>query len=271
MKILIYTIIVTVFLLTSISCNGSNEKKDDVDFHNKQVVTETMQKTYQIEIIRRFPHDTTAFTQGLFVKNGFMYETTGQYGESNLIKVDLKTGKVLENSDISNKYFGEGSTYFNGKIFYVTWTTKVGFVYDFETLKYERQFNYDSEGWGLTSNDKEMILSDGTQILRYKEPRNFATTKMIEVFYQGSPVKYLNELEWVNGEIYANIWGSDQIAVIDESNGNVKTMIDGSILREEVKYSRSAEVLNGIAYIPETDTFILTGKYWPLYFEVKIK
>jgi glutamine cyclotransferase len=271
MKIIIYNIIFITYLFTNISCNGSNEKKDNFDLQNKQILKEEMQKSYQIEIIRRFPHDTTAFTQGLFYKNGYLYETTGQIGESNLRKVDLKTGEVLEKKDISYKYFGEGSTYFNGKIFYVTWTTKTGFVYDFETMKYERQFSYDSEGWGLTSNGKEIILSDGTQILRYKEPANFNTTKMIEVYYQGIPVKNLNELEWAKGEIYANIWGADNIAVIDESNGNVKAIIDCSMLREEVKYSRTAEVLNGIAYIPESDTFILTGKNWPLYFEVKIK
>ena len=166
MNILIYNIISFTFILAAISCTGSDKKTEKVGIQNKQIVKEEIQKLYQIDIIRRFPHDTTAFTQGLFVKNGYLYETTGQNGESNLRKVDLKTGEVLEKHDISSKYFGEGSTYFNGKIFYVTWTTKVGFVYDFETLKYERQFIYDTEGWGLTSNGKEMILSDGSHILK---------------------------------------------------------------------------------------------------------
>ncbi len=262
-------IYILMFSLMVLSCQGnskldnqSNKKQDDME-----IIPE---KLYNVSVIRKFAHDSLAFTQGLEIYNGYLYESTGQLGQSSIRKVDLQTGKVLQKKDIPFRYFGEGITIFDNKLYYFTWQNKIGWTFDIESFEQLSTFTYDTEGWGLTHNNKYLIMSDGSNILQYKDKDKFATAKTIDVYYQDKPLKMLNEIEYVDGDIFANIWGQDQIAVIDEKSGKVKTLIDLSFLRNELDNSRLAEVLNGIAYNPTTHTFIVTGKNWPYYFELKI-
>ncbi|HRP01500.1 MAG TPA: glutaminyl-peptide cyclotransferase [Candidatus Kapabacteria bacterium] len=260
---------IVIGILLLFSCESQTHLAES-NKENKKDIDVVQQKMYNVSIVRKFPHDSLAFTQGLDVYNGFIYESTGQLGQSSIRKVDWNTGEVLKKKSIPFKYFGEGLTIFNNEIYYFTWQDKIGWTFDIETFNQKTPFCYDSEGWGLTSNDKSLIMTDGTNLIRYKDKDNFNTLAIKEVLYQGQPLKFLNEIEYVDGDIYANIWGKDQIAVIDEKTGAVKTLIDLSFLRNELEGSRLAEVLNGIAYNSETKTFIVTGKNWPFYFELKI-
>lgn len=252
-----------------ISCE-SKSNNSEVQKPIAKDVEVVQQKLYNVTVLRKFPHDSLAFTQGLDYYNGYLYESTGQLGQSTIRKVDIETGKVLQKKSIPFKYFGEGMTIFNNKLYYFTWQDKVGWTYDIETFNQKDTFCYDSEGWGLTHNDSNLIMSDGTHLIRYKDKDNFNTIETKEVLHQGQPLQFLNEIEYVKGEIYANIWGKDQIAVINEKTADVITFIDLSFLRKELNGSRLAEVLNGIAYNDSTNTFIVTGKNWPYYFELKI-
>jgi glutaminyl-peptide cyclotransferase len=252
-----------------ISCEGkSNNTENKVEIAKDVEVVQ--QKMYNVRVLRKFPHDSLAFTQGLDYYNGYLYESTGQLGQSTIRKVDLETGKVLQKKSIPFKYFGEGMTILDNKLYYFTWQDKIGWIFDVETFNQKDTFCYDSEGWGLTHKDSVFIMSDGTHLLRYKDRDNFNTIETKEVLYQGQPLQFLNEIEYVDGEIYANIWGRDQIAVINEKTADVITLIDLSFLRQELDGSRLAEVLNGVAYNDSTKTFIVTGKNWPYYFELKI-
>lgn len=248
------------------------ESKSDVNLKqkNQEKVEVPYQKMYSVKLIRKIPHDTKAFTQGLTYYNGYLYETTGQLGQSSIRKVNIENGEILKIHKIPSKYFGEGNTIINNKLYYFTWQDKIGWTFELKNLKQIDVFCYDSEGWGMTNNGKEIIISDGSNLLRYKDTTNFNTLAYKEIFYQGKPLNYLNELELVGDELYANIWGSDKIAVIDINSGNVITLIDLSFLRNEITNPNEAEVLNGIAYIPQSDTFIVTGKNWSHYFEIKI-
>lgn len=261
-----YIILISILLISCESKSNNSEVKKEIT-EDMEVV---QQKMYNVTLVRKFPHDSLAFTQGLDYHNGFLYETTGQLGQSTIRKVDLETGKVLKKKNIPFKYFGEGMTIFDNKIYYFTWQDKIGWTFDIETFNQKDTFCYDSEGWGLTNNDSNLIMSDGSNLLRYKDKDNFNTIETKEVLYQGQQLQFLNEIEYVDGEIYANIWGRDQIAVINETTAEVITLIDLSFLRKELEGSRLAEVLNGIAYNDSTKTFIVTGKNWPYYFELKI-
>lgn len=252
-----------------ISCEGKSNN-EEVKKEIAKDVEVIQQKMYNVTVLRKFPHDSLAYTQGLDYYNGYLYESTGQLGQSTIRKVDLNTGKVLQKKSIPFKYFGEGMTILDNKLYYFTWQDKIGWTYDIETFNQKDTFCYDSEGWGLTHKDSVLIMTDGTHLIRYKDKDNFNTLTTKEVLYQGQPLQFLNEIEYVNGEIYANIWGKDQIAVINEKTADVNKLIDLSFLRQELDGSRLAEVLNGIAYNDSTKTFIVTGKNWPYYFELKI-
>ncbi len=261
-------IIPAVFIFLIISCESQSNQK--VNSEDTQKDINLQQKSYNVTVLRKFPHDSLSFIQGLTYYKGFLYETSGQQGQSSILKVDVKTGKVLQTHRISSKYFGEGSTIFKDKLYYFTWKDQVGWTFDLQTFKQTSIFCYDSEGWGITNNGENIIISDGTNLLRYKDENNFNTLKTKEVFYKGEAFNFLNELEYAKGDIYANIWGKDLIAVIDEESGEIKALINLAFLRNELDGSTLAEVLNGVAYIPESDTFIITGKNWPYYFEIKI-
>ena len=224
--------------------------------------------TYGYEVLNRYPHDTSAFTEGLEYVGGALYESTGLYGSSTLRQVDLRTGTVLRSVSLASQYFGEGATVFGGKIYQLTWQSQTAFVYDAATFAPLGQFFYTGEGWGLTHDARYLIMSDGTSQIRFVDPGNFQTVRTISVRdQQGSPLTNINELEYINGEIYANVWLTDRVARIDPSTGLVVAWIDFTGL---LPAGTSADVLNGIAYDSATTHLLVTGKLWPYLFEVRL-
>jgi len=225
-------------------------------------------KLYRYEVLDKYPHDRQAFTQGLTYHDGYLYESTGLQGQSSLRKVDLSTGRVLRKIDLDPKYFAEGLTVFQGKLYQLTWLSGIGFVYDLATMDKVGEFHYEGEGWGLTSDQKSLIMSDGSNRLKFLDPRDFKVQRSIEVFYQGQPLTELNELEYINGEIFSNVWHKDIIVRIDPAAGKVLGIIDLTGLGSGLGLG-SEDVLNGIAYLPGTATLLVTGKRWPSIFKIR--
>ncbi len=225
---------------------------------------------YTYEVVHTFPHDHGAFTQGLLYLDGALYESTGLNGQSSLRKVDLATGTVLKQLNIPREYFAEGLALLNGKLFQLTWQNQKGFVYDLETFNQEKEFSYSGEGWGLTTDGQSLILSDGTAQIRFLDPVTFQVKRAITVLDHGRPINRLNELEYVKGEIFANIWTTDVVVRIDPITGNVVGVIDfrGLLAPQDRQYT---DVLNGIAYDAAGDRLFITGKLWPKLFEVRLK
>jgi glutaminyl-peptide cyclotransferase len=223
-----------------------------------------------VKLIRAYPHDPHAFTQGLEYYGGFLYESTGIAGESTLRKIALDTGKVIQNVRLPAQYFGEGLTIFHGKIYQLTWLSKKGFIYDLRTLRKIGEFPYDGEGWGLSQDDKSLIMSDGTNKIRYIDPVSFSVTRTLEVYAGAEGVANLNELEYVKGEILANIWHSPRIARIDPRTGRVLAWIDLTSVVAMEQHSEEA-VLNGIAYDKSGGRLFVTGKNWSKVFQIKVE
>lgn len=226
---------------------------------------------YTYEVINSWPHDTDAFTQGLVFHDGKMYESTGHYGSSSLRKLDLNKGEVLKKVSVSAQFFAEGIAILKGKIYQLTWEEHKAFVYDLKSLRLENELSYEGEGWGLTHDDHQLIMSDGTNQIRFVDPITFKTTRTIAVTDNGAPVTSLNELEYIKGEIYANIWKSDRIARIDPRDGRLLGWIDLTSLYPAVDRPNSEDVLNGIAYDAKEDRLLVTGKRWPKIFEIRLK
>ena len=228
--------------------------------------------TYDYEITHTYPHDTTAFTEGLFYLNGFLYESTGLEQHSSIRKVRIKTGEVLQKIDIPPQYFGEGIVNWRGHLISLTWKSQIGFVFDLRTLKLQRQFSYRGEGWALTRNDKQIIMSDGTSELRFLDPNTLQETRRIQVTLEGKPLLNVNELEWVKGEIYANVWQTNWVVRIDPNNGQVVGLINlAGLLKPSDIVQGQTDVLNGIAYDAKNDRLFVTGKNWPKLFEIRLK
>lgn len=225
---------------------------------------------YKADVIRAFPHDKNAYTQGLLIHNGYLYESTGQYGSSSVRKLDLKTGDILLNKQISYTYFGEGITIFDNKLYFLTWRSRTCLVMNPDDFGMINQYSYTGEGWGLTDNGKYLFMSDGSNFIRVLDPMTFKVIKTLAAYESASPLYNLNELEMANGMIYANIWMEDHIVMLDPDTGALIGKCDLSFLREKIGNSDKAETLNGIAYNPESGTFIVTGKYWDSYFEIEI-
>jgi glutaminyl-peptide cyclotransferase len=226
---------------------------------------------YSYEVVHVWPHDVHAFTQGLIFYDGKLLESTGQVGRSSLRRVELETGNVLEKVEVPPPHFAEGITLFNGRIYQLTWQDQLGFIYDSGTFEKLAEFNYQGEGWGLTNDGKSLILSDGTNRLRFLDPTNFQVTKTIAVFDGQTPVMDLNELEYVQGEIYANVWHDDRIARIDPQTGRVTSWINLSEILTRAEVRDEEAVLNGIAYDDIGRRLFVTGKLWPKLFEIRIK
>ncbi len=224
---------------------------------------------YKVKVINEYPHDSRAYTQGLFHMGGNLVETTGQFGQSTLRVVDLESGKPLRRLDFARKYFGEGSAVLDGKIYILTWTNKVAFVYDAETLSYEKSYSYPREGWGVTTDGKSLITSDGSSRLYFLSP-DFKLLKSLDVKMNGRPLRNLNELEWIDGKIWANVYLTDMIVIIDPGSGRVEAQIDCSGLLPKSLRTRDTDVLNGIAHDPVTGRIWLTGKNWPRLYEVSL-
>jgi len=258
---------------------------------------------YRYKVVRTYPHDRRFFTQGLVYEGGFLYEGTGLYGESAIMRRDLQTGKILQMLRLPEKYFGEGITIFGDKLIQLTWQSSVAFVYERDTLRPLGEFRYTGEGWGLTHDGTRLIFSDGTATLRFLDPNTYVETGRMEVRDQGRPVRNLNELEFVPGQvegqggagakdeagggrpetggasglqpavsglIYANIWPTDRIAIIDPTTGRVTGWIDLSGLYNPPAAERDDSVLNGIAYLPQTKRLLVTGKRWPRMYEIEL-
>lgn len=221
-------------------------------------------------VINTYPHDPHAFTQGLAYVDGHLYESTGLNGQSSLRMVDLTTGRVLQSVAVPSKYFAEGLAPWGSTIVQLTWQSHIAFVYDRFSFRLLKTFHYDGEGWGLTQDGKHLILSDGTADLRFFDPNTFREVRRITVKDQGMPVTELNELEYVDGEIYANIWHSDRIACISPQTGQVLGWINLTGLLPDSERSGPEAVLNGIAYDAAHDRLFVTGKLWPKLFEIKV-
>jgi len=225
--------------------------------------------TFSYEVVHRYPHDPRAFTQGLVYRNGFLFESTGLNGSSSVRKVRLETGEVVQKRDVARRYFAEGLAEFGGELFQLTWETETGFVYDGETFAPKRRFTYRGEGWGLTHDGSRFVMSDGTPALRFLDSSTLEETGRVRVTDQGKEVDDLNELEFVRGQIYANVWLTDRIAIIDPASGHVTAWIDlAGLGPHESRFTN--DVLNGIAYDAEGDRLFVTGKLWPTLFEIRI-
>ncbi len=221
-------------------------------------------------VINSYPHDPEAFTQGLFFHNGRLFEGTGLRGQSTVRIVELETGEITRIHHMPPEYFGEGITLLGANIIQVTWQSRVGFVYDRHSLEVLGTFEISTEGWGLTYDGTNLILSDGTPTLHFLDPETFQETRTIEVRDGDEPVRLVNELEYIDGEVYANIWKTDLIARIDPLSGSVNGWLDLSELKEHIDDESSIDVLNGIAYDDETGHLFVTGKLWPLLFEIEL-
>lgn len=237
-----------------------------------ELVSEITPKILSYTIVNTYEHDLTSYTQGLEFYNGILYESTGQRGESKVRKINYKTGNVTQNSTLEPQYFGEGLTIFNNKVYQLTWQEKTGFIYNTETLQREKTFTYfkDMEGWGLTHNDKYLIMSDGSNTIYFLDPATQKLVRSINVYTDTSKIDQINELEWIDGKIWANIYQKDAIAIINPENGAVEAVIDLSELKTKVKQHEKIDVLNGIAYNPATKTVFVTGKNWDKLFELKV-
>ena len=226
---------------------------------------------YGFQIVHAYPHDPAAFTEGLFYVNGFLYESTGLEGKSSVRKIKPETGEVVQKHELPPQYFGEGIINWKDRLIQLTYKSEIGFVYDFATFDFRSQFEYTGEGWALTQDGKRILMSDGTPEIRFWDPETLKETGRITVTADGQPVKNVNELEWVKGEIYANVWLTNRVARIDPATGKVVGWIDltGLLSPEEIAGGQT-DVLNGIAYDAKADRLFVTGKLWPKLFEIKL-
>jgi glutaminyl-peptide cyclotransferase len=234
------------------------------------IYSDVVPKRFHYKVVNTFPHDKKAFTQGLIYDNGILYESTGQETESSLREVDLATGKVLRQLNLESSLFGEGITIWRDRIFHITWKSKVGFVYDRSTFRLINKIYYQTEGWGLTTIDDKLVMSDGTNVLGFYDPESFTVISRIEVFDNEKKIDSLNELEFINGEIWANIWMSDLIARIDPGSGKVIAYIDLQGLLPDSEKTGDSSVLNGIAWDKKGKRIFVTGKNWPRLYEIAI-
>lgn len=261
-------ILLILLSLTALQCNGGAATNTTPT--NAASEPAVVQKL-GYEVVNTWPHDQNAFTQGLVFLDGKLLESTGQEGRSSLRNVELQSGKVLKQVDVPEPYFAEGIALLNNKIYQLTWQHRLGFIYDAQSLQKTGEFSYSGEGWGLTADGQSLILSDGSNRIRFLDPDSFKATRTIAVMDGRTPVTEINELEFVNGEIYANIWHDDRVAAIDPQTGRVKAWIDLSGLLKPGDTSDPEAVLNGIAYDQSSGRLFVTGKLWPKLFEIKIK
>ena len=246
-----------------------------VNAENREISTANLLKNtrvpiWGVHVVETFPHDPESFTQGLVYHRGYFYESTGLHGRSALKKIELNSGKVIKRVELGKECFGEGMTILDDKIYQLTWLNKTGFIYDLSSFKKTGRFSYRSEGWGLTTDGKSLIMSDGTAVITFLNPETFQVSRRIKVRDGKMPVTYLNELEFIRNEIWANVFMTDLIARISPQTGEVLSWVDLSSLPALLPRSRRRDVLNGIAYDPERDRIFVTGKFWSKIFEIKI-
>ena len=226
-------------------------------------------KEYKVEVVAEYPHDVEAYTQGLFFHDGQMYESTGLHGKSTLRKVDFTTGEAVQKIGFNEKYFIEGSVVMGDNLYVLTWETRMAFIYDAETLEFKTSWKYPREGWGITTDGKKLIASDGSYTLYFMD-ENFKVERKVVVKHEERPVRWLNELEYIDGKIWANVYTSDEIVIINPKDGTVEEVVDCRGLLPDSLRTPATDVLNGIAYDPMTKKIYLTGKNWPKLYEVKL-
>lgn len=230
---------------------------------------------YGYRVVRAYPHDPRAFTEGLFYRDGFLYESTGLNGRSAVRKVQLATGRVLQEAKLPSRYFGEGIVAWKDRLLQLTYTTETGLIYDFGSFARRSEFHYPGQGWSLTHDGHRIIMDDGTPEIRFWDPQTLRETGRMTVTENGQPLNYLNELEWVGGKLYANVWHTDRIAIVDTPSGKVTGWIDLTGLLPKAERLGGAEgeeqVLNGIAYDAAGGRLFVTGKYWPRLFQIEVR
>ena len=249
------------FLFLLVSCSGAAHLND----------AGRDAPVYRFDVKGSWPHDAGAFTQGLEYYEGSLYESTGGHGTSTLRQIELETGRVLRRVDVPREYFAEGLTIFRGKIYQLTWQAHKGFIYDLASFQLLGEFAYEGEGWGLTHDDRSLIMSDGTNQIRFLDPVNLRVERAIKVYNDGKPLMKLNELEYIRGEIYANIWQTDWIVRLDPQTGKILGRIDLKGLLPNSDRTWMTDVLNGIAYDEAHDRLFVTGKLWPKLFQITLK
>lgn len=220
-------------------------------------------------VVRTYPHDRGSFTEGFFVLDGQFWESTGLEGRSYIRRIDIESGRTLQQYTVPSQYFGEGIVAFGNELFELTYKSGIAFVYDKKTFQLKKTFKYSGEGWALTTDGKRLIFSDGSHFLKFLDPATFKETGRITVMDAGKPVEQLNELEYIKGEIWANVWTSNRVARIDPKSGQVNSWVDLSGLLSVMERA-GTDVLNGIAYDSKTDRIFVTGKFWPKVFEIKV-
>lgn len=266
MKKLLLGVLVTVFSI--FGCDNSDKSKPNNNNTQPQPVA-AEQLGY--EVVNRYHHDSKAFLQGLIWHNGYFYESTGRYGESTLRKVEAETGNVLKKIDLPSDIFGEGLALAGNRLIQITWKTKKGFVYNLETFEKIQEFTYDTEGWGITYDGKDLIMSDGSDTLFFLDPQNFKVTRTLKVTMNKESVYQLNELEYIEGEIWSNVWQQDLILRINPATGHVTSFFNMRDLLPANLRTGQEDVLNGIAYDAKGKRIFVSGKLWPYVFEIKAK
>jgi glutaminyl-peptide cyclotransferase len=264
------TLLAAALLALTSGCGG-DAPSAEVGAGSSPLTVARRTPVWVADVVRAFPHDTSAYTQGLQWHNGQLYESTGQVGRSSIRRVVLETGDVVQRRDLAPPHFGEGIVILGDRLYQLTWQSGVAFVYDARTFAPISEFRYTGEGWGLTSDGTQLYMSDGGPGIRVLDPATFAVQRVIAVTENGTPVRNLNELEWVKGEIWANVWTTDRIARIDPQTGAVVGWIDlTGLLPQSLRHGRE-DVLNGIAYDAEGDRIFVTGKNWARLFEITLR
>ena len=257
--------ILCIMLSLSCACRGRGKQAQGADKDGQISV-----KAYGYTVKNVYPHDPTAFTQGLYWHDGYLWESTGLEGQSQMRKVELETGRVVKSADLGHEYFGEGAAYLGGKIYQITWQNGAAFVYDPETLERTGQFKYPGDGWGLTTDGEVLYMSDSSAKIFIIDPAYFSRKKSFVVKIGRSNKREINEMEWIEGRIWANIYLTDSIVIIDPATGNVEGVVDLSGILPAEDWTATTDVLNGIAYDPENKRIFVTGKNWPKLFEIEI-
>ena len=266
----ILLLVVTIFALAVVACSFQAGLDDSADAPTATAPFLALGDYDGYEIVNRYPHDPGCYTQGLVYRDQFFYESCGLYGASSLRKVDPESGQVLQEIALEDQYFAEGLIELNDLLYQLTWQEGTAFIYDLETFEQTGRFSYSTEGWGLTTDGSALIMSDGSNKLLWMDPTSGFQIREVNVTWQGHPIEYLNELEFIYGQIYANIYLSDQIAIIDPQEGGVITMLDMRGLRPQENLADIGEVLNGIAWDAENERLFVTGKNWQWLYEVRL-
>lgn len=268
---IILSIPITIFVIACSTGQVTSSPQDANDHPANRSKSQDAVQTFTYQVIKTYPHDAEAYTQGLVFHEEALFESTGLNGRSSIRKVDLMTGKVIKKVDVAPQFFGEGLALLNGRAYQLTWQSQRGFIYDLKDFGLINTFNYTGEGWGLTHNGRSLIMSDGTPRIRFLNPETFAVERVINVTDGSMPIAQINELEYIKGEIYANIYMSERIARIDPQSGKVTAWINLTGLLSPEDRAKPIDVLNGIAYDEARDRLYVTGKLWPKLFEIKLK